>query len=344
MRKKYFLDLEEKDIYDLVIKNGEKKFCAEQVIDWVYKKKVEDFLQFSNLSKRFREVLADKYILSGLKLYSKEVSKKDGTIKFKFKTIDEKVIPTVFLPKKDKNIVCISTQVGCGIGCCFCNSGKVEFERNLSQGEILEQVIKVENITGKKVNGILFMGMGEPLLNYENVILAIKKFINPKMFAIGRKHITVSTIGLVKKIYDLSLERLGIRLAISLHASNDIVRKMIVPTRISYKIEEILKSGLFYTTQNDSDLTIEYMILKNVNDSINFASELVNMFNKIYPDKKKVKVNLIPYNDTYEKKFVKPKQEKILEFQEYLKKNGFLTFIRLPQGKDINAGCGQLGC
>ncbi|MFQ3674996.1 MAG: 23S rRNA (adenine(2503)-C(2))-methyltransferase RlmN [Endomicrobiia bacterium] len=343
MSKKYFLDLTKDEIEQIVLSNKEKSFCVDQIIDWVYQKKEKDFLKFSNLSKNFREKLCNNYTLTVLNLVLREVSKKDGTTRFNFKTKDNYFVPTVFLPNKDRNVVCISTQVGCSIGCYFCNSGKKKFVRNLTRGEILEQIINVEILTNKKVGGVLFMGMGEPLLNYDNVIDATRMLMEEKMFAIGRKHITISTIGLVPKIYNLSDEKLGVRLAISLHSPNDETRAKLVPGNVKYGIEEILKAGIHYMTKNNTDLTVEYVLIQGINDSTDLAQELVKVFNRLKIDKMKIKINLIPNNDIEETKFKKPSKETILEFQKVLEKNKYLTFIRKSRGDDIKASCGQLG-
>ena len=343
MNKKYFLDLTEKEIEQLVLSNNERKFCVGQIINWVYQKKEKTFLRFSNLSKSFREMLEKNFTLSGLDLISEETSQRDGTKRFNFKTRDNYFVPTVFLPKKDRNVVCISTQVGCSIGCCFCNSGKTKFIRNLSKGEIVEQIINVEILTKKKVDGVLFMGMGEPLLNYDNVVESVKMLTNKKMFGIGHRHITISTIGLVPKIYDLADEKLGVRLAVSLHSPNDATRKKLVPSKVKYGIEEILKAGIHYMSKNNTDLTVEYVLIQGINDSIDLAQELVKVFSRLKIDKTRIKINLIPNNDIEETKFKKPSEETILEFQKVLEKNKYLTFIRESRGDDIKASCGQLG-
>jgi 23S rRNA (adenine2503-C2)-methyltransferase len=342
MSKKHILNLTKEEIQQFVLTNNEKLFCVGQILDWVYNKKVKSFSSFTNISKKLREKLENNYTLTVLDLVSKDVSKKDGTIRFNFKTTDNYLVPTVFLPQKGRNVVCISVQIGCNIGCYFCNSGKTKIVRNLSKGEILEQVINVINLTKENVNGILFMGMGEPLLNYENVIESIKVLIDKKMFGIGRRHITVSTVGIVPKIYDFSDEKLGVRLAISLHSPNNEIRKKLVPY-VRYDIEEILKAGIYYMTKNDTDLTIEYVLIKGVNDSLEVITELIMLLNKLKIDKTRTKINLIPHNSVGGKDFSPPEKFVVLKIQSLLKKNGYLTFVRESRGSDINASCGQLG-
>ncbi|MFN3550665.1 MAG: 23S rRNA (adenine(2503)-C(2))-methyltransferase RlmN, partial [Endomicrobiia bacterium] len=285
----------------------------------------------------------EKFKIYSLKLEKQDVSKIDNTIRYNLKTKDNYIVASVFIPKIGRNVVCISTQIGCSIGCSFCNSGKVKFKRNLTCSEIVEQVLRIEKDVGK-INGILFMGMGEPLLNFENLVKSIKIFVDDNAFGISRKKITVSTAGIVPNIYKLKEENLGVKLAVSLHSYDDKKRKKVIKN-LNFSVEEILKAAIFYAKNTKTRLTIEYVMIKNFNDAIDDAYGLIKLLKSLTNNKKEIiKLNLIPYNFVENlKDFFPPEKDVIENFKNILIKEGFLTFIRKPYGTDINSACGQIG-
>ncbi|MDR2427281.1 MAG: 23S rRNA (adenine(2503)-C(2))-methyltransferase RlmN [Endomicrobium sp.] len=341
--KKYILDLttpQFKTASNSIIKQD---YRLNQIIEWIYIKKAASFDEFTNLSIELRRQLDEKFVLRLLKIVKKEKSLIDGSIRYTFQTEDNKYFFAVFLPAGDKNSVCISSQIGCPVMCEFCFSGKVKLARNLSRGEILEQVLQIENDTKKKVSGVLFMGMGEPMLNFNNVSLALKSLLSKNEFAIGKRHITLSTVGIVPAIEKLAEDNYGIRLALSLHGVDDRKRKILIPDNLGFSIEDILKAGKYYLKKTNSRLTIEYILVNNINDSTADAHKLARILrhsNLINPD---VQINLIPYNPVNAVKFQTPQQETITKFKNILKLNGLTTNIRRAKGADISAACGQLG-
>ncbi len=336
----HILDFTKEELEDIIVKKyQEKKFRAKQICDWLYKKRVNRFDDFKNLPKTLVEKLKNNFLLYTFEILSKQKSKLDATVRYNFKTKDGYFIPTVFIPKVERNAVCISTQIGCAVKCKFCNSGRVKFVRNLTCGEIIEQILRIEE---GRINGVLYMGMGEPLLNYDNVVKSLKILTDEDMVGLGRRRITVSTIGIVPNIYKLAEENLKVKLAISLHSANDEVRRKLVPN-FKYSIDEILKAATFYAKKTSTVVTIEYVLIKNKNDDITAMKELIKVLKKHSEDKKVYKINLIPYNQVEKCNYEKPLDDKIGSLKNFLISNGFLTFVRKPYGLDINAACGQLG-
>lgn len=341
--KKHFLDLKPKEIKEYIQKCGHGSYRLAQVLEWAYKKKVDDFHSFSNLPKDLRNRLDSDFALRVFKIKNKSTSGLDGTIRYNFLTRDGNTVPAVLLPQRERNVVCISTQIGCVIGCKFCNSGKKRFVRNLTRGEILEQALDVEKDLSIKTDGILFMGMGEPLLNFDNIVNAIKTMTDPEQMGIGRRHITVSTVGFIEEIRKLRQEKLGIRLAVSLHAPDDEIRGRFIPGVVPYSIEEILKEGIAYSRSNNSRLTIEYVLIANENDTLLSAKKIVKLIKKHSDRDDKIQINLIPYNQTGKDKLLCPSKEKIESFRSFLIKSKILAIVREPRGLDIGSACGQLG-
>ncbi len=342
-QKIHILDLSKDEIQNILTKKFlQKPYRTKQILNWIYKKKADDFKNFSDLPEELRQKLKETFEIYSLNLSSLDISKIDNTTRYNFKTKDGHIIPTVFIPKYERNVVCISTQIGCSIKCSFCNSGKVNFLRNLTCGEIIEQLIRVEKDKGK-INGILFMGMGEPLLNYENLIKAIKILTDQDMFGLAKRKITVSTVGIVPNIYKLAEENLGIKLALSLHSYDDKKRKKFIKN-LNFKIEEIIKAGIYYAKKTKTKLTIEYVMIKNENDTEEDAYGLIKIIKNFTKDKNLIKINLIPLNEIPNiKNLSKPEEKNIEIFKDLLVKNGYLTFIRKPHGVDIQSACGQLG-
>jgi 23S rRNA (adenine2503-C2)-methyltransferase len=284
-----------------------------------------------------------KYSLYGLSLAKKTISKKDGSIRYDFKTSDDLAVSAVFLPRGDKNSICISTQSGCPVGCYFCATGRNAFGRNLTRGEIIEQILRVRQDTGKGIDGVLLMGMGEPLLNYDNVVAALHVITDTNHLGLGRRHITLSTVGIVPRIKELSELHTTVRLAISLHAPDDETRRKIIPSKVPYTTKEILNAGLEYAKRTKSHLTIEYILINGINDTQEHASKLIELFEDCAADPAIMKINLIPFNPVEKSSWKKPTQKAIELFESYLLRRGYTVIIREPKGLDIGAACGQLG-
>lgn len=343
MTKTYLLDLTPEEIEKLLVSWGHSAFRGRQVVKWLYEKRVDSFDSCTDMPKGLREELSKKAAARTLTLDTRELSCLDGTIRYQFLTHDGFRIPTVFLPSRDRNSVCISTQIGCPIGCTFCASGRVKFRRNLSAGEIVEQILQAEHETGRRITGVLFMGMGEPLMNYDNTVAALKAITGFRQLGIGRRHITVSTSGVVPNIRKLADETMGVRLALSLHAPDDATRHRFIPDKLPYSVIDILQAGLYYSRKTNSRLTLEYNLVGEVNDSVKAAETFAKLINTAARLKDEVQVNLIPCNPTDRSKFDPPVEEHINRFKNILLKHDILVNIREAKGADIGAACGQLG-
>lgn len=341
--KKYILDLTITQLKAAANAIVKQDYRINQIAEWIYAKKAASFDEFSNLTKDMRRRLDEKFVLRRLEIAKKEISVIDGTVRYAFRTYDNKYFFAVFLPAKGKNSVCISSQVGCPVMCGFCSSGKVKLARNLSRGEILEQILQIENDTGEKISGVLFMGMGEPMLNFNNVSLALSSLLSAKEFAIGKRHITVSSVWIVPAIEKLADENFGVRLALSLHAADEKQRKILIPNNLGFTIESILKAGKYYLKKTKSRLTVEYILVNNINDSSADAHKLARLLRHNELINPGVQVNVIPYNPVDGVKFKAPGPETVTKFQNILKLNGLITNVRQAKGADISAACGQLG-
>lgn len=321
-------------------------YRARQVQEWVFIKRAKSFAEMSNLPAPLREAWDQKFKLRSLSVQKRETSALDGTERLFFKAADGGTFSAVFLPGKAKDeedtgryALCISTQVGCAWGCVFCASGRVRFDRNLSPGEIIEQVLWAEETTGQKISNILYMGMGEPLANYENVLTSLRTFRSPLAFNLGARRVTLSTCGLVPQIEKLAAEAPKINLAISLHAADDETRKKILPKSSHWAIKDLLKAAWdFQRGMGDIRVTFEYILLKGVNDSERESQRLSNLLRG-----KKAWVNLIVYNPVPGLPYEMPSDASVETFAKVLKDRGIFVRVRRPQGRDIQAGCGQLG-
>ncbi len=342
-RKPFILDIEPKQLYSLLKPFVCENYKTDQIIQWIYSKKVLDFECFTNISKDIRGNLASSFSLRSFTNVKKEESMMDATVRYTFKTYDNKYIYAVCLPNENKKTVCISTQVGCPVSCSFCLSGKTKFVRNLSRGEILEEILYIENDIKERISGVLFMGMGEPMLNYNNLISVIKTLISKKEMNIGKRHITVSSMGIIPAIKNLANEMLGVRFALSLHSTDDKQRKKIIPNNFDTKISDLLAACKYYLKKTNSRVTIEYILLKGVNDTSTDAHRLARLLKSNNLVNPSVQVNLIPYNQTDSLDYKTPPQVSILNFKKILKLNGITVNIREPKGLDIGAACGQLG-
>lgn len=337
-------DLTKEQLTDWLVERGQKKFRAEQVWDWVYRKRVTSFSEMKNVNKACLELLDEHFQLETLEQEVKQESA-DGTIKFLFKLQDGHFIETVLMRHHYGLSVCVTTQVGCNIGCSFCASGLLKKNRDLSTGEIVEQIMKVqqhldEQEKGERVSHIVVMGIGEPFDNYDNVMDFIRIVNAPKGLEIGARHITVSTSGLVPKIRQFAEEELQVNLAVSLHAPSDELRTRIMKINRAYPIHELMDAIDYYLERTNRRVTIEYILLDDVNDHVEEAEQLANLLR----DKRHLTyVNLIPYNPVNEhSEYRRSKKEAILAFYDMLKKNGINCVIRQEQGADIDAACGQL--
>jgi 23S rRNA (adenine2503-C2)-methyltransferase len=316
---------------------GEKPFRARQIFEWVYKRKVSDFSGMNNLGKSLRERLDAGYTLSTLAAYRVQRSKRDGTAKYLFQCSDGQLVESVFLPHEGRNTACLSTQVGCAMGCTFCATGESGFARNLSPGEIVAQVQGMEADQGAEIHNLVLMGMGEPLHNWENVREAMSALLDPAGRQWGPRHITLSTCGIASGIDALRESGLKLRLAISLHAPEDGLRAGIMPINRRYPLKELMRSVRDYQAATQLQVTFEYTLFKGLNDSPDQAHAVATLLKGI-----ESKVNLIPYNSVQGLDFQAPDFETVLAFQEILKKRGLIAMVRTEKGGDIDAACGQL--
>ena len=318
------------------VQMGEKPFRAEQVFKWLYEAKVTSFDEMTNLSLDLREKLKQNFTICNYNIIRKQESS-DGTKKYLFDVLDGNAIETVLMQYHHGKTVCVSTQIGCKMGCKFCASTGIKFIRNLSAGEIVEQILAVEQDIGDKISNIVYMGIGEPLDNYDNVIKSIRIMNNQKGLNIGARHISVSTSGLVPKIYDLAKENIPCTLSISLHATTDEKRSSMMPVNNAYNIAQLLQACKDYIKTTNRRISFEYALAKDNNDNLEDAKRLVKLLKGML-----CHVNLIPINKIENGAFVKSTNENIIKFRDYLNDNGIVATIRRELGSDIEAACGQL--
>ena len=327
-------DLEE--LKEELVLLGEKKYRAEQVFKWIYVDQVKEFDEMTNLPLELREKLKSNYTMCNYNILKKQESS-DGTKKYLFDVLDGNAIETVLMEYHHGKTICVSLQIGCKMGCKFCASTGIQFIRNLSSGEIVEQVLAVEQNIQDRISNIVFMGIGEPFDNYDNVMKAIKILNNPKGLNIGARHISISTSGLVPRIYDFANEELQCTLSISLHATNNEKRSSMMPVNQRYPIEELMKACKDYIAKTNKRISFEYALAKDNNDNLEDAKQLVKLLKGML-----CHVNLIPINKIENGKFVKSSNENIIKFRDYLNDNGIVATIRRELGSDIDAACGQL--
>lgn len=329
----YNFTLEKLENY--LIENGFKKYNATQIIEWVYKKKETNFNNMTNLSKKLIEFCNNNFKTNLLKLVTKETSKLAN--KYLLELDDKNKIECVLMFHDYGNSLCISSQVGCNMGCSFCESGRLKKVRNLETYELISQILTVEKEENIRIDYVVIMGIGEPFDNYNNIIDFLDIAKNPKMIEIGARHITVSTCGLVPKIKEFALLDNQVNLAISLHASNNALRDKIMKINHAYKIEELISAIDFYISKTNRRVTIEYIMLDEINDTESNALELVELFKN-----KLVYINLIPYNETTNIMYKRSKDFKIKRFYDILKKENINVTIRKEMGGELSAACGQL--
>ena len=315
---------------------GEKKFRAEQIFKWIYQEKVTSFNEMTNLSIELREKLNNNYTLGIFKVLKKQIAS-DGTIKYLFDILDGNAIETVLMKYHHGYSLCVSSQVGCKMGCKFCASTGIAFVRSLTSGEIVEQILSVERDENIKISNVVFMGIGEPMDNYDNVVNAIRIINNPKGINIGARHISISTSGIVPKIYQLAEENIQCTLSISLHATTDEQRSKMMPINNKYNIEELIKACKDYISKTNRRISFEYALAKDNNDNLDDAKRLVKLLHGMI-----CHVNLIPINKIENGSFEKTNNENIIKFRDYLNDHGIVATIRRELGSDIDAACGQL--
>ena len=330
--KDYTLDELKEELKEI----GEKPFRAEQIYKWIYEARVSDFNEMTNLSLELREKLNQNYEIKKFKILKKQVAS-DGTRKYLFDVLDGNAIETVLMQYHHGFSICVSSQIGCKMGCKFCASTGIPFARNLTTGEIIEQIMAVERDADVRISNIVFMGIGEPLDNYDNVVKAIRIINHPKGLNIGARHISISTSGLVPKIYQLAEENIQCTLSISLHATTDEQRSQMMPVNNAYNIEELLKACKDYIEKTHRRISFEYALAKENNDNLEDAKRLVKLLKGML-----CHVNLIPINKIENGEYTKSSNENIMKFRDYLNNYGIVATIRRELGSDIDAACGQL--
>lgn len=314
---------------------NEKKFKAVQVYDWLYKKRITSFDEMTNIKKDVITALKKDFVIKFPTILKKQTGK--DVYKYLFELEDKSKVEAVLMIHDYGNSLCVSTEVGCNMGCIFCESGRKLKKRNLEASEMVSQILLIEKDLGLRISHIVLMGIGEPFDNYDNVIKFIKIINDDRGIAIGARHITVSTCGIVPKIYDFMNENLQVNLAISLHAPNNVIRDKIMKINKVYKIEDIIKAVNDYIKKTNRRVTFEYIMLKDINDSPQNARELAKLLKGI-----NAYVNLIPYNETSHINLKKTSEKQMMEFYDILKKNKINVTIRREFGSGISAACGQL--
>ena len=340
MIKKDIRALSQDQLIDLFTTIEEPVFGAKQVYDWLWSKGVIDFNQMSNLSKKVREYLETNFVINAVQIHELQISS-DKTIKCAMRLHDNYVVESVLIPHRLRMTACISSQVGCSLSCTFCATGKLKRMRNLNADEIFDQVVLIKNTAAEKykapLTNIVYMGMGEPLLNYKEVLSSVDKITSPTGLGMAAKRITVSTAGVAKMISKLGDDEVRFNLALSLHAANDEKRNHIMPINETNSLDNLAQALQHFTEKTGSRPTFEYIAFKDFNDSIKDAQELVNYCKKV-----KSKVNIIEYNSIDGSDFIQTSKERLLAFTQHLEKNGVICNVRHSRGKDIDAACGQL--
>lgn len=338
--KKHIKDLSREELVAWAASQNEKPFRSRQVYDWLWKKNAVSFEQMTDISLDFRKVLTEHYICSGIKSHEEYVSK-DGTRKYAFLFDDDRMIESVLIPSATRVTACISTQVGCALGCRFCATGSLGFIRDLTANEIHDQIVVLMNLSVEKYNqplsNIVVMGMGEPLLNYENTMLALDKISDKTLLNFSPQRITISTAGVVPGIKRMADENSPYQLAISLHSAIETKRKQMMPVTNKYPLNSLTEALKYYHKKTNNRITIEYILFDGMNDSSEDANALAK-FCRSFP----VKINLIPYNATQDKTFRKSDSMKSKAFADFLESKNIIVNLRKSKGADIQAACGQL--
>ena len=344
-QKVNLLGLSRPQMEEFFLTMGEKKFRAQQVLKWIHHHQADSFEQMTDVGKALRQRLSEVAEIRGPEVTHESISR-DGTRKWVFEMDNGGAVETVFIPDGRRGTLCVSSQVGCAVDCSFCSTGKQGFQRDMTSAEIIGQVWQASRAFGPRRNlgqhpitNVVMMGMGEPLLNYDKVLTAMRIMKDDLGYGIGKKRITVSTSGVIPKMNQLS-EDLDVSLAVSLHAPNDELRNQLVPLNRKYPLKDLMAACKSYSkniTHRHNTITMEYVMLRDVNDKPEHARQLVKLLNGI-----PVKVNLIPFNPFPHAGYERSRKNDILEFHKYLNDNGVMTTVRTTRGDDIDAACGQL--
>ena len=332
---KNIFSMTKKDLEEYFISIGDKKFRATQIYEFLYKKRIYNVNNMNNIGKNIKEKLSNDFDFSFIKLKLKQEDK--DVKKYLFELSDGNLIESVLMYHDYGISICVSSQVGCNMGCAFCESGRLKKVRNLEAHEVVQQLLLIEEDANIRISHVVVMGIGEPFDNYNNIMDFIRIINEPKGIDIGARHITVSTCGIVPKIKEFAKDFNQVNLAISLHAPNDTIRNKIMPISKAYKLNELINSIKEYIKLTNRRVTFEYIMLENINDSLECAKELANLIKNL-----NCYVNLIPYNETENIQFKRTKKMQILAFYDILKKNGINVTIRKEFGSKVDAACGQL--
>jgi 23S rRNA (adenine2503-C2)-methyltransferase len=341
MNKTDLADFSLSQLTDFVESLGLPTYRGSQIFAWLYRPNITDFSQMTDLTKDLRETLAIRASFDWPEITDVERSK-DGTVKYGFKLKDNNYIESVLIPEDGRNTLCVSSQAGCAMGCEFCLTGGMGFKRNLSPGEIVGQVVRVRNLlhddedTESVLNNLVFMGMGEPLANFDNLLVALEILTYQRGLNFSDRRITVSTCGLVPKIKELG-QKTRVNLAVSLHSVDDSIRSKLMPINNKYPVAELLEACKNFPMPKRKRIMFEYILIKDLNDSVSDAEILAERLKDI-----PCKINLLPYNETSALSYQRPSDKKIELFQETLWKAGYTVLVRSSRGSDISAACGQL--
>ncbi len=339
--KKNIRTLSLNDLETYFAEMGEKKFRAKQVYEWIWQKHAQSFEAMTNLSKELRSKLQETFDYPALTVNTTQYSA-DGTIKSRFKTTDGHFVEGVLIPTESRQTACVSSQIGCSLSCRFCATGYMERKRNLDFDEIFDEVVLInqqcERVYNKKLTNIVFMGMGEPLLNYKNMMKAVERITSPDGLGMSPRRITVSTAGVAKMIRQLGDDQVRFKLALSLHAANDVKRNEIMPVNETNNIKALVDALNYFYKQTKNEITLEYILFKNFNDGLQDAEELTKIYRQVPADL----VNIIEYNPIENASFSKPDEDAVEAFMKLLERNKVNARLRRSRGKDIDAACGQL--
>ena len=340
MEKKDIRLLSKNEIKEIILELGEPSFRANQIWEWLWVKSAQGFHEMTNLSKKMRDLLDEQFVIHPIEVHDAQVSS-DGTIKSAFKLFDDELIEGVLIPADERMTACVSSQVGCSLSCKFCATGYMDRKRNLDPGEIYDQVVAIDRQAKEKyempLSNIVFMGMGEPLLNYKNVLQGIERITSEDGLNMSPRRITVSTAGIAKMIKKLADDEVRFNLALSLHAANDQKRNQIMPINETNTLEALEEALLYFYQKTKNKITFEYIVFYNFNDSLEDARELWQFAKKI-PSK----INIIEYNPISEANYRNTEADRLNQFASFLEKKGLIVNIRRSRGKDIDAACGQL--